>query len=50
MTGNITFTMIKPDAVAAGHIGAILAQINNAGFEIIALKYTRLSPEKAGEF
>ena len=42
--------MIKPDAVAAGHIGAILAQINNAGFEIIALKYTHLSPEKAGEF
>ena len=42
--------MIKPDAVAAGHIGAILAQINNAGFEIIALKYTRLSPQKAGEF
>lgn len=42
--------MIKPDAVAAGHIGAILAQINNAGFEIIALKYTKLSFEKAGEF
>ncbi len=50
MTGNITFTMIKPDAVAAGHIGAILAQINKAGFEIIALKFTKLSPEKAGEF
>ena len=50
MTGNITFTMIKPDAVAAGHIGAILAQINNAGFEIIGMKYTKLSPEKAGEF
>jgi nucleoside-diphosphate kinase len=50
MTGNITFTMIKPDAVAAGHIGAILAQINNAGFEIIALKYTKLSLEKASEF
>lgn len=42
--------MIKPDAVAAGHIGAILAQINKAGFEIIAMKYTRLSKEKAGEF
>jgi nucleoside-diphosphate kinase len=50
MAGSITFTMIKPDAVAAGHIGAILAQINNAGFEIIALKYTKLSLEKAGEF
>jgi len=42
--------MIKPDAVAAGHIGAILAQIISAGFEIIAMKYTKLSPVKAGEF
>lgn len=50
MTGNITFTMIKPDAVASGHLGAILAQINKAGFEIIAMKYTKLSQEKAGEF
>ncbi|HUR31528.1 MAG TPA: nucleoside-diphosphate kinase [Saprospiraceae bacterium] len=50
MSGNITFTMIKPDAVASGHIGAILAQMNKAGFEILALKYTRLSKEKAGEF
>jgi nucleoside-diphosphate kinase len=50
MTKSITFTMIKPDAVAAGHIGAILAQINKAGFRIIAMKYTKLSPEKAGEF
>ena len=50
MASNITFTMIKPDAVASGHIGAILAQINNAGFKIIALKYTKLSAEKAGEF
>jgi nucleoside-diphosphate kinase len=50
MSSNITFTMIKPDAVAAGHIGAILAQINKAGFQIIAMKYTKLSAEKAGEF
>lgn len=50
MAGNITFTMIKPDAVRAGHIGAILNQINEAGFKIIAMKYTRLSEEKAGEF
>lgn len=42
--------MIKPDAVASGHIGAILAQINKAGFKIIAMKYTKLSAEKAGEF
>lgn len=50
MSGNRTFTMIKPDAVRNGHIGAILAQINEAGFKIIAMKYTKLSAEKAGEF
>lgn len=50
MASNRTFTMIKPDAVRDGHIGAILAQINEAGFKIIALKYTKLSAEKAGEF
>ncbi|MGH1435197.1 MAG: nucleoside-diphosphate kinase [Lewinella sp.] len=50
MAGNITFTMIKPDAVKAGHIGGILAQINEAGFRIVAMKLTKLSAEKAGEF
>ena len=50
MSGNKTFTMIKPDAVGSGYIGAILAQINEAGFKIVAMKYTKLSPEKAGEF
>ena len=47
---NITFTMIKPDAVKAGHIGAILAHINTAGFRIKAMKMMKLSMEKAGEF
>ena len=42
--------MIKPDAVAAGHIGAILDNITKSGFKIIALKYTALSTQKAGEF
>ena len=42
--------MIKPDAVKGGHIGAILEQINGAGFRIVAMKYTKLSAEKAGEF
>jgi len=50
MKTNRTFTMIKPDAVANGHIGAIVDQITKAGFKIIALKYTALSAEKAGEF
>ena len=47
---NITFTMIKPDAVKNGHIGAILNKMNEGGFEIVAMKYTKLSKEKAGEF
>src|SRR5574343_25147 len=47
---NRTFTMIKPDAVANGHAGKILDQIIQAGFKLVALKYTRLSEEKAGEF
>jgi nucleoside-diphosphate kinase len=50
MGGNRTFTMIKPDAVKAGNIGNILQMINHAGFRIVALKYTKLSAEKAGEF
>lgn len=50
MAGNRTFTMIKPDAVRAGNIGNILAMINNAGFRIVAMKFTKLSKEKAGEF
>lgn len=50
MATNRTFTMIKPDAVKAGNIGAILAHINNGGFKIVALKLTQLSKEKAGEF
>ena len=50
MAGKTTFTMIKPDAVRNGHIGAILAKINEAGFQIRAMKYTRMSPEQAGEF
>ncbi len=50
MAGNRTFPMIKPDAVKAGHIGAILNHINQAGFRIVAMKLTHLSSAKAGEF
>ena len=42
--------MIKPDAVAAGNIGNILAMINKKGFKIVAMKYTRLTKDQAGEF
>jgi nucleoside-diphosphate kinase len=47
---NITFTMIKPDAVEANNIGPILAKINEGGFRIVAMKYMRLTKEMAGEF
>ena len=50
MATNRTFTMIKPDAVNAGHIGAILAKINESGFRIVAMKYTQLSQAAAGKF
>jgi len=50
MAANKTFTMIKPDAVQNGHIGAILDDIIKGGFKIEALKYTRLSKETAGAF
>jgi len=50
MATNRTFTMIKPDAVKAGHTGAILAQINKAGFRIVAMKKTHLTKTKAEGF
>lgn len=50
MAGNITFTMLKPDAVEANNIGPILAMINKAGFRILAMKYMRLTREQAGMF
>ena len=47
---NITFTMIKPEAVASGKTGAILNKIEGAGFRIVALKKVHLSKERASEF
>ena len=42
--------MIKPDAVANGHTGAILNDIINGGFKIVAMKYIQLSEVNAGKF
>jgi len=42
--------MIKPDAVANGHIGNILAMITNAGFKIVSLKLTQLTVADAQKF
>ena len=50
MTTNRTFTMIKPDAVENGHIGAILEKITAAGFRIVALKKTQLTQRDAEAF
>ena len=50
MATNRTFTMIKPDAVAEGHTGAIIKLIEETGFRIVALRKTQLTSERAGEF
>lgn len=50
MTGNITFSMIKPDAIQDGHVGEIITIIERGGFRIKALKLTQLSLESAGQF
>lgn len=50
MANNITFTMIKPDAVKNNYIGGILAMINEAGFKIKAMKYTQLTKADAEGF
>jgi nucleoside-diphosphate kinase len=42
--------MIKPDAFSKGHAGAILDRIIKDGFRIVAMKLTKLSAEKAGQF
>lgn len=47
---RITFTMVKPDAVAANHIGGILAKIATAGFTVKAMKFTKISKEQAAAF
>ena len=45
-----TFAIIKPDAVAAGHIGPILTKIKDAGFTVRGLKMVRLSQRQAEGF
>ncbi len=50
MAGNRTFTMIKPDAVEAGHIGGILNMITEGGFKIVSMKLTQLTVADAQKF
>jgi nucleoside-diphosphate kinase len=50
MTGNITFTMIKPDAFAAGNAGSIIQKITENGFKIKALRLEHLQKADAEAF
>jgi nucleoside-diphosphate kinase len=50
MTTERTFAIIKPDAVKAGHTGAILSRIEKAGFAITGMRLTHLSKRDAEGF
>ncbi|GAB1855781.1 nucleoside-diphosphate kinase [Flavobacteriaceae bacterium MHTCC 0001] len=50
MATNRTFTMLKPDAVEKGHIGAILEKITASGFRIVAMKLTQMTQADAETF
>jgi len=50
MAGNMTFTMIKPDAFGAGYTGLILQKIIENGFIIKALRLTHLHADEAEAF
>ena len=50
MSVERTFGMIKPDAVAKGQLGAILAFIEENGFKVVALKTHRISRHEAEAF
>lgn len=45
-----TLSLIKPDAVAASHVGAIIDRFEQKGLRIAAIKKTRLTKEQAGQF
>lgn len=47
---NITFTMLKPDSIRNGNAGAILDKIVKSGFKIKAMKFTKMTDEKASSF
>jgi nucleoside-diphosphate kinase len=50
MSVERTFSIIKPDAVAAGYTGEILAMLQKAGFTIRGMRMTRLSQDQAQAF
>ncbi|MEH6537390.1 MAG: nucleoside-diphosphate kinase [Psychroserpens sp.] len=50
MATNRTFTMLKPDSVEKGNIGAILEKISGSGFRIVAMKLTHMTTQDAQAF
>lgn len=50
MAGNVTLTIIKPDAFGAGNAGRIIAHLEQQGFKVRAARVLRLTQEQAGEF
>jgi len=50
MSGNLTFTMIKPDAFKSGYSGPIIDMIEKADFKLVAMKMVSLTKESASEF
>ncbi len=48
--GNLTFGIVKPDAVSAGHTGNIIQRINDAGFKLRAMKTLHMSLREAEGF
>ncbi|MGB3617289.1 MAG: nucleoside-diphosphate kinase [Catalinimonas sp.] len=50
MPTNRTFTMIKPDAFADGHTGAMIQQIEEAGFKLKSARLLKMSSDQAGQF
>jgi nucleoside-diphosphate kinase len=50
MYNDYTFSIIKPNSVRTGKTGPILAMINEAGFQIAAMKMIRLTKDQAESF
>lgn len=50
MPSNRTLTILKPDCVRKNLIGDVIAQIQKAGFNVVAMKMTRLTKDTAGGF
>jgi nucleoside-diphosphate kinase len=50
MSGNFTFSIIKPNAVRTGKTGPILSMINESGFEISAIRMVKMTLQQAESF